>query len=972
MANINLTPGDDLYTQAAPANDTIVGGPGNDTLRLFQGTAHGGAGNDVIERLVDPAQPRRTLIAAYWDSPWTEVNLAEGWALDGLGGRDTLIGVDTVNGGSSRDRVVGNANDNAFAANHGHDFFDGGAGYDVAHTWYRPEGEQSQRIARLDELVIRPAVDGLSARVTTRVGTGFSLELVNVEALHVVLPDGQRGDVRIGDFITPQIMAEDAIAAGGVWRWNAASPLATAVSLSFSFITSSTEPGFRAFTDAERTVVRGLLAATAALAGLSFTEVAESAAAAGQLRFGVSEQATSKGRAALPGTQGEAAGDVWMDTDTLAQGLVPGGEAHAALLHELGHALGLRHPRNTDPGEHWVLQMRPQDDRPGLTVMSSQAPADGLHRADWGLLDVLALRYLYGSRTQAAGDDTYRLGPQHSLAAHTLVDDGGHDVVDASAVATGVLLDLNPGRLSSVGISAAGFVGVENLALAGASAIEDAIGSPADDVLLGNDADNRLTGGDGNDWIDGGNGTDEARFAGRRADYVLSNSAGKLYVAARDGLGGYDTLTAIERLVFADQTVVLMATPTGADALLSVDEDQALLALLPDPSDLPRSQVSYRLALPAQHGQAQLGADGQLRYVPQANFSGSDTLSFDLVSGAGSNRYQVVVQVRPVNDEAPVSRDAWLLAPVVSQTPEGVRGRLPAATDADGDPISYGAAASAQNGQVQVEPDGRYWYQPKAGFTGPDRFSFTVGDGMGGTRSYAAHVQVVPVASVRNGTAAADTLTGDTLANGLLGGAGPDVLTGGEGADVLDGGDGLDTARFSAQASRYRVEPAAFGWTVTDRTGRDGVDSLTGIERLRFSDQGLALDLQGTAGVVAQVVRAVFGGGALSNTLYMGIGLHLLDGGMPLQDLVALAIGTPQFTERAGGTSTQALVGALYQNLFNQSAPAADLAALVALVDSGSLTRTELAVLAVQHTANVQSADLVGLAATGVAYLPQG
>jgi Ca2+-binding RTX toxin-like protein len=79
------------------------------------------------------------------------------------------------------------------------------------------------------------------------------------------------------------------------------------------------------------------------------------------------------------------------------------------------------------------------------------------------------------------------------------------------------------------------------------------------------------------------------------------------------------------------------------------------------------------------------------------------------------------------------------------------------------------------------------------------------------------------------------TLTGTNAADNLSGGTMDDTLTGGLGDDVLDGGAGTDTAVFSGSApSTITVS----GGTVTVN-GPDGVDTLTGIERLRFGDLDL-------------------------------------------------------------------------------------------------------------------------------------
>ena len=59
------------------------------------------------------------------------------------------------------------------------------------------------------------------------------------------------------------------------------------------------------------------------------------------------------------------------------------------------------------------------------------------------------------------------------------------------------------------------------------------------------------------------------------------------------------------------------------------------------------------------------------------------------------------------------------------------------------------------------------------------------------------------------------------------------------GNDTLAGGLGNDTALFSGQKSGYTVTRSGSTWTVTDTNlgdGDDGVNTLTNIEVLQFSD----------------------------------------------------------------------------------------------------------------------------------------
>ncbi|MBP6317063.1 MAG: cadherin-like domain-containing protein [Rubrivivax sp.] len=974
MADIRLTAGNDIYTQPeANKNnwDNVFGESGDDLIRMYQGAAIGGPGNDRFEKIVDPDNPYRELHVAYWNAGDNlRVNLAEGWSDDGEGGRDTLIGVRGIHGSGSRNAwVLGDSQDNFYWPNGGDDTFIGGGGNDTVslNSWFEPAPGLAWRNALLSELDIQVSTDGRTATVKPKFGTGFTINVTDVEyfdALIVGNNDWTR--FSFADFIQPQTMAEQAIAAGGNMRWNASQPLGTAVDVTFSFVTSAPAngpgaPGFRAFTSSEQQLVRDILAKTAQITQIGFSEVAESGGSVGQMRFGVSQQAATKGVTWLPGQGGEAAGDVWMDVESMLD-MAPGTEGYAALLHEIGHALGLRHPRNVDAGDAWAMQLRAQDDRTALSVMSQSPSGDGLFRSDWGPLDVLALRYLYGTKPADTGNTHYALGALQGGSQTTIVDDGGVDTLDASALNTGVSLDLTPGHLGSAGITPAGFSGVDNLGVSASTVIEHAVGSPFDDVLLGNDIDNTLSGGLGNDWSEGGAGTDTAAFEGRRADYEVSNQFGKVFVKARDGVSGFDTLIDIEHLHFSDQTVVLSPKVLGNDSRLGVDEDASLAATLPDPVDVARSAVSYQLAGTSAHGHAILSGAGQLQYAPAPNYHGLDTVAYDIVGSGGSNRYLVFITVLPINDAAPVSGAGGFLA----LGNDVLQGRLPAASDIDGDTITYSLATEPRNGDMALATDGSFVYTARGSFRGDDPFSFTVSDGMGGSNTYSARMAVASVSQTINGTEGADTLGGRAGSDGYRGLGGSDRITGGAGSDAFDGGAGVDIAEYSGARGAFRLSRTDYGWDVDDTTGTEGNDKLSNVERLKFADTGIALDLSGNAGTVAKILGAVFGPAEVYNEVYAGIGLYYIDGGMTYESLMQLAIDA----RLGAGAGHAAVVDLLYTNVVGVPPGETDRAYFVGLLDSGAYTVAGLGVMAADIDLNVNNINLVGLAGTGLEYVP--
>lgn len=80
------------------------------------------------------------------------------------------------------------------------------------------------------------------------------------------------------------------------------------------------------------------------------------------------------------------------------------------------------------------------------------------------------------------------------------------------------------------------------------------IGGAGDDVLKGGDGDDTLLGGDGDNRLEGGAGFDTAVFTGRLTDYAISREGEALVLS---GAAGVNTLLSIERLIFADGTLLL-------------------------------------------------------------------------------------------------------------------------------------------------------------------------------------------------------------------------------------------------------------------------------------------------------------------------------------------------------------------------------------------------------------------------------
>ena len=192
-----------------------------------------------------------------------------------------------------------------------------------------------------------------------------------------------------------------------------------------------------------------------------------------------------------------------------------------------------------------------------------------------------------------------------------------------------------------------------------------------------------------------------------------------------------------------------------------------------------------------------------------------------------------------------------------------------------------------------------------------------------------------------------------------------DTFTGQPGTDLIDGGLGTDTVVYSGPLVQYTVNKSGSRYIVSEPTGSDGTDYLTNIERLKFKDKSIAIDLDGNAGTTAKILGAVFGKDAVNNKNYVGIGLNFLDTGWSYDNLAGLAL------EAAGAKTNDQIVSLLWTNVIGTKPTAADKASYIALLENG-MTAGALAHLAADTSFNTTNINLVGLAQTGIEYMPVG
>jgi serralysin len=215
-------------------------------------------------------------------------------------------------------------------------------------------------------------------------------------------------------------------------------------------------------------------------------------------------------------------GDIVFDPSvSLFSSLAAGSSGFEVLLHEIGHALGLKHPEDDGGNGRPITDARTG----GQTLMQDDVAFDLPVAATPMLYDILTIQHIYGaSLSYHTGDDSYALANAHWAA---IWDAGGIDTIDATSWpgTEGVAIDLRAGRSSGVR------EGEKTTAIAYGVTIENAVGTASNDLLLGNGAANDLKGGAGDDSLDGGGGVD-TMTGGAGDDVFHANHTGDVVLEA--------------------------------------------------------------------------------------------------------------------------------------------------------------------------------------------------------------------------------------------------------------------------------------------------------------------------------------------------------------------------------------------------------------------------------------------------------
>jgi len=651
--------------------------------------------------------------------------------------------------------------------------------------------------------------------------------------------------------------------------------------LTFSFPTALSqygysETGFEAMNAAQQTAVRGILDMIESYTLLTFTEVTETDATHGTIRFAEEDNAGTA-YAYLP-TSAIQGGDVWLNHNDY-NNPVKGTYAYATFIHEIGHTLGLDHgqdglaalPTNHDSLEYSVMTYRSfvGANLSGYTVKPGSYPTTLM------LDDIAALQYMYGANYSTnAGNTTYTWSTTTgemfingagqganttNTVFMTLWDGGGVDTYDFSNYTTNLSVDLNPGGWTTTATAQLADLGwgfypgqlargnIANAYLYNgnvASLIENATGGSGNDTITGNQANNALVGGSGSDTLNGGDGNDtltggignDTIVGGNGVDYcvlainfvectVTYDSSTMKYLLTSAALGT-DTVSGVEYFTFLDGTY-------DASTLTQVAPPP------PPPSDTTKPTLSSMT--PADNATSVAVNSNLVLTFSEAVLAGAGTIVIHSSTGA------TVATINAAdNSQVSISGNIVTINPIADLL-QGT---------------SYYVTIDAN---AFRDASSNYY----AGITSNTAFNFTT------------------FTSTINGTSSANTLngtSGDDTINGL---GGNDTLNGQGGNDTLDGGTGYDRMSGGTGNDTYIVDNTRDTVSESSNAGTDTIKSSvsftlgSNIENLVLTGSNA---ISGTGNTLANVLTGngaanTLNGSSGDDTLYGKLGSDTLTGG---------------------------------------------------------------------------------------------
>ena len=212
-----------------------------------------------------------------------------------------------------------------------------------------------------------------------------------------------------------------------------------------------------------------------------------------------------------------------------------------------------------------------------------------------------------------------------------------------------------------------------------------------------------------------------------------------------NGIDAFTVLVSDNQGGTAISTVTVTVTPVNdapiAPSLITITTaEDTLVGSVINATDPDGDALTFTVESAPVNGTALANADGTFTYIPNLNFTGTDTFTIRVADPSGAFAIvNVQVTVSPVNDAPVVPNYQFTLNEDTVLTSRVI------GTDVDGGVLTYVLQIQAANGVAVVNADGTFTYTPNANFNGTDFFTVLVSDNQGETVVSTITVTVTPV-----------------------------------------------------------------------------------------------------------------------------------------------------------------------------------------------------------------------------------
>jgi hypothetical protein len=236
-----------------------------------------------------------------------------------------------------------------------------------------------------------------------------------------------------------------------------------------------------------------------------------------------------------------------------------------------------------------------------------------------------------------------------------------------------------------------------------------------------------------------------------------------------DGMGGLDTATVIVTVKGNDND-----PPDAVKDYATSDGMPIKINVLANDTDPDGDKLTITNVTPGMNGTTAIDTKGTASptddvviYTPNSGFSGNDSFTYTISDGMGGfDTATVKVTVEHCDHNQPPD------AVNDSATSDGMAVKVAVLandSDPDGDKLTITNIADGMNGKTAIDTKGTtsptddvVIYTPNSGFSGTDKFTYTISDGMGGFDTATVKVTVDPGTNQRP-----DALDDSAIANGM-------------------------------------------------------------------------------------------------------------------------------------------------------------------------------------------------------------